>query len=105
MEGNIVEISSIDELIGYLRTRKPFLQERFGVTRIGVFGSFARGDHSVQSDIDIVVEIEKSKKNIHTFFQLRRLLEKDLSRQVDLGFENSLKPAIRERVKGQIIYA
>ena len=100
-----MEIVSIDELIGYLRTRKPFLRERFGVTRIGVFGSFARGDHTVQSDIDLVVEIDKSKKNIPTFFQLRRLLEKELSRQVDLGFENSLKPVVRESVKGKIIYA
>lgn len=100
-----MEIASIDELVAYLRDRKPFLRERFGVTRIGVFGSFAQGGHSVESDIDLVVEIEKSKKNIHIFFQLRRLLEKELSRKIDLGIEHSLKPIVRANIKGKIIYA
>jgi len=36
--------------------------------------------------------------------QLRRFLEKEIARKIDLGFEHSLKPAIREKVKGQIIY-
>jgi uncharacterized protein len=99
-----MEIASTGELIAYLKDRKPFLRERFGVTRIGVFGSFARGGQSLESDIDLVVELEKSKKNIHSFFQLRRLLEKELSRKVDLGFEHSLKPIVRENIKGTIIY-
>ena len=71
---------------------------------MGVFGSFARGGQTSKSDIDLVVEFEKSKKNIHTFLQLRRLLEKELSRKVDLGFENSLKSVVRENIKGKIIY-
>ena len=100
-----MEIASTGELIAYLKDRKPFLRERFGVTRIGVFGSFARGGQGLESDIDLVVELEKSKKNIHSFFQLRRLLEKELSRKVDLGFEHSLKPIVRENIKGKIIYA
>jgi predicted nucleotidyltransferase len=99
-----VEISTIGDLVAYLRDKKAFLHERFGVTRMGVFGSFAQGAQNTKSDIDLVVEFEKSKKNIHTFLQLRRLLEKELSRRVDLGFEHSLKPIIRERIKGKLIY-
>ena len=99
-----MEITSTVELVAYLKDRKAFLRERFGVTLIGVFGSFARGGQSLESDIDLVVELENSKKNIHSFFQLRRLLEKELSRKVDLGFENSLKPIVRENIKGKIIY-
>lgn len=92
-------------MVAYLRERKPYLHERFGVTRIGVFGSFARGEQGVDSDIDLVVEIEQTKKNIHTYLQLRRLLEQELSRRVDLGFEHSLKPVVRENIVGRIIYA
>ncbi len=40
---------------------------------MGVFGSFAQSEQTIESDIDLVVEFENSKKNIHTFFQLRRL--------------------------------
>ena len=63
-----------------------------------------RGDQTPSSDIDIVIEMEKNKKNIHSFLQLKRYLEKEINRKVDLGFEKSLKPAIKDKIKGQIIY-
>ncbi len=97
-------ISSIDEVVVYLKKNKRYLYDRFGITSMGIFGSFARGEQTFSSDIDIVIEMEKSKKDIHTFMQLRRFLEKETARKIDLGFEHSLKPAIREKVKGQIIY-
>jgi predicted nucleotidyltransferase len=99
-----MEISTTGELVAYLQSKKAFLREKFGVTRIGVFGSFSQGGQISKSDIDLVVEFEKSKKNIHTFLQLRRLLEKELSRKIDLGLERSLKPIVRERIKGKVIY-
>jgi predicted nucleotidyltransferase len=99
-----MEISTIGELVAYLRDKKAFLYEKFGVTRMGVFGSFAEGRQKITSDIDLVVEFDSSRKNLHTFLQLRRLLEKELSRKVDLGFEHSLKPIVRERIKGKVIY-
>ncbi len=97
-------ISSIDEVVAYLKKNKRYLYDRFGIISMGIFGSFARGEQTFSSDIDIVIEMEKSKKDIHTFMQLRRFLEKETARKIDLGFEHSLKPAIREKVKGQIIY-
>jgi len=98
-------ISSVEEIVTHLKNKKKFLYDRFGVIRIGVFGSFVRNEQTHSSDIDMVVEIEKSRKNIHNFLQLKRFLEKDLSREIDLGFEHTLKPILREKVKGQIIYA
>ena len=99
-----MEISSIGELLAYLRDKKAFFHEKFGVTRMGVFGSFAQGRQTIESDIDLIVEFEEGKKNIHTFFQLRRLLERDLSRKVDLGFEHSLKPVVQESIRGKVLY-
>jgi predicted nucleotidyltransferase len=99
-----MEISTKGELIAYLRNKKAFLHARFGVIRVGVFGSFSKGSQNTKSDIDLVVEFEKSRKNIHNFLQLKRLLEKELSRNVDLGLEHSLKPFVRERIKEQVIY-
>jgi len=97
-------VSTIDELVAYLREKRAFFHERFGVIRMGVFGSFTQGGQDIESDIDLLVDFEKSKKNIHSFLQLKRLLEKELSRKVDLGFEHSLKPIVRENIKGKIIY-
>lgn len=97
-------ISSKDDIIHYLRKNKKLFYDQFGVKQIGLFGSFTQGSHTSLSDIDLVVEIEKDRKNIHNFLGLKRFLENELGRNIDLGFENSLKPVIRERVKGQIIY-
>ena len=100
-----MEISSKEEIVAYLKNNRSFFYDKFGVTRIGIFGSFIRDEQTQPSDIDMVVEIEKSRKNIHSFLQLKRFLEKQLGRRIDLGFEHSLKPIIREKIKGQIIYA
>jgi predicted nucleotidyltransferase len=99
-----MEISSIEEIVAYLKKNKRFFYDRFGVTRMGIFGSFVRGEQTRSSDIDMIVEIEKGRKNIHSFLQLRRFLEKELAKKIDLGFEHSLKPTVRDKIKEQIIY-
>ena len=100
-----MEKLSTDEIMSYLKQNMAVLNERFGVTRVGIFGSFARGEQSAGSDIDMVVEMEKDRKNIHSFLKLKRFLEKEMEREIDLGFEHSLKPTIKEKVIKQIIYA
>ena len=99
-----MEISSIEEIVEYLKKNKTFLYDRFGVTRMGIFGSFVRGEQAASSDIDMIVDIEKARKNIHSFLQLKRFLEKELKKRIDLGFEHSLKPIIRDKIKEQVIY-
>ena len=99
-----MKVSSIEEIVTYLKNKKNFFHDRFGVTRMGVFGSFVRDKQTSSSDIDMVIEMEKERKSIHSYLQLKRFLEEELERKVDLGFENSLKPAIKEKLKSRIIY-
>ena len=99
-----MKVSSIEEIVTYLKNKKNFFYDRFGVTRMGVFGSFVRDKQTSSSDIDMVIEMEKERKSIHSYLQLKRFLEEELERKVDLGFENSLKPAIKEKLKSRIIY-
>jgi predicted nucleotidyltransferase len=99
-----MEKLSLEDIIKHLQRNKGYLYDRFGVIRIGVFGSFARGEYTSSSDIDMVVEMEGNRKNIHSFLQLKRYLEKETARKIDLGFEHSLKPIVKERIKEQIIY-
>ena len=47
-----------DEILALLRTHKPILMERFGVTALALFGSFARDQASDSSDVDILVRLE-----------------------------------------------
>ena len=91
-------------VLDYLTTQKTSLYKKYGVIKIGLFGSFARDEQNEESDIDIAVEIEKSKKNIHNFLALKRELEKVFDKKVDLGIESSLKPVARKFIQNEIIY-
>jgi predicted nucleotidyltransferase len=74
----------------------PILKKA-GVVRSGIFGSFARGEETVDSDLDILVELKKGK----TYFDLAGLqedLEGALGRKIDIGTYGSIHPAIKERV-------
>ena len=99
-----MQISSRQEIVAYLKNNKKLFYEKFDVTRMGIFGSFERDEQTRSSDIDMVIEMEKGRKNIHTFLQLKRFLEKEMARKIDLGFEHSLKPIVRDKIKGKIIY-
>jgi hypothetical protein len=97
--------STIDEVIHYLSENKLEFQEKFGITRIGVFGSVARREQTSCSDIDMVIEMDPQRKNLHNFLQFKRHLESTLGHSVDIGFEHTLKPAAMESIKHQIVYA
>ena len=99
-----MSIDNCNDLITHLKKQKQFLRDRFGVTSIGVFGSFVNGTQTESSDVDVVIEIEKEKKNLHNFLAVKRLLENDFGRKVDIGFFHTLKPVIRKNIEKTIHY-
>ena len=91
------------EIITFLREHKQELELRFGVGRIGLFGSYARDEGRVESDIDIVVQLH-GENLADNFFGTLHYLEDHLPHRIDLGMESSLRPEIRARVEKEIIY-
>ena len=80
----------------------PILQI-YGVKKIGLFGSFVRGEMREDSDIDILVEIEKNI-SLLDFVGLKLEIEEVLGRKVDLVEYNTIKPLLRKRIlKEQVI--
>jgi len=75
------------------------------VSRIGVFGSIARGEANAQSDIDLLVEFSK-RKSLLALVALERQISTALGRKVDLLTEAAISPYLRDRIKRdvQIIY-
>jgi predicted nucleotidyltransferase len=96
---------STDDVLSYLANHKEELRKTFGVTKIGLFGSYARGEQREDSDIDLAVEISKEKKSLSSFFGIKRMIEKDLGKSVDLGIETTLKPIVKEQALKEMIYA
>ncbi len=80
---------------------KPYLQE-YSISRIAVFGSYARGETKPDSDIDLLVEIKQSY-GILKFIELKQLIEKKLGKRVDLVEPQCLEPLIKDEVLKQAI--
>ncbi|MBR1368703.1 nucleotidyltransferase [Methanocalculus chunghsingensis] len=92
-------------VLDLLRRHESVLKERFGIARIGIFGSFARGEERPLSDIDILVFFEEGKKTFDNFMGVKLYLEDLFGRKVDLVTEAALKPLIRDPILRDVIYA
>jgi len=86
-----------------LRTKKDEMNKQYGVTSIGLCGSYSRDEQQEDSDIDIVVELESSN-TFRSFFGLKFYLEEMFDKQVDLGIEHAIKPAVRENMLKTVRY-
>jgi predicted nucleotidyltransferase len=79
------------------------LSERFTVTRIGVFGSFARGEAGPESDVDILVEL--TDPTFDHYMDLKFRLEDVLKRPVDLVMADTVKPRLKPIIDQEVVYA
>ena len=75
-----------------------------GVRRLGIFGSFVRGEARADSDVDMLVEFEPAKKTFDNFMQLSFFLEDLLRARVELVTPESLSPYIRPYILREVEY-
>jgi predicted nucleotidyltransferase len=87
-------------IVRTLKSEFATLRSRFGIKSLGLFGSIARGDASPGSDVDILVEFDTP--SFDHYMDLKFYLEERLGRPVDLVLKGSLKPALRERILGEV---
>jgi uncharacterized protein len=91
-----------NDILFKLKELKPTLYKNYAVKEIGLFGSFSTGDYTDESDIDLLVELEKPIG--WKFFSLEIYLEKVFGRKVDLVTKNALKEQIKENILQQVDY-
>ena len=96
----IVDKNSIFEV---LRQNKGVFFD-FGVKRLGVFGSFIRGEQDEESDIDVLVEFDKDKKNYKNYMAINDYLEELFDRKVDVVTKESLSPYIGPYINKEVEY-
>ena len=94
---------SLEDIQTILRKQLPELRERYGVKSLRIFGSYARGEQTPESDVDILVELEKPIGL--RFFELWDYLESILGARVDLLTPGALrrKPRLQQRVQEDLI--
>jgi uncharacterized protein len=86
-----------------LKNNKPYLKDTFKVEEIGIFGSYARGEATKTSDVDILVKF--SDKIGWEFVDLKEYLEEILGLKVDLVTIKALKPQLRDSILNEVVYA
>ncbi|MCL4216458.1 MAG: nucleotidyltransferase family protein [Candidatus Hydrogenedentes bacterium] len=77
---------------------------KFGVSQIGLFGSFLRNEQSLESDIDLLVEFESGRKTFDAFMDLCFFLEDLFQRKVELVTVESLSPHIGPKILKEVEY-
>jgi uncharacterized protein len=97
-------IATKQDIFDTLRANAPRLRA-FGVRRIGLFGSFVRGQQRPESDIDLLVEFEPGKKTFDAFIELSFFLDDLLSHRVELVTLESLSPHIGPHILKEVEYA
>ena len=95
--------SSSEHILKILRDQKPYLEEHFGVTKLALFGSYARGDFNEDSDIDILIELKEKK--FKTRFLLKEYLEQVFHKPVDVVYFDSVRLFFMRTMEKDIIYA
>lgn len=76
----------------------------YGIKRIGIFGSFVRNEQKPESDVDLLVEFDKTKKNFRNFISSLEYTEKLLGRKVEFLTPESVSPYIMPYIKKELDY-
>lgn len=92
-----------DSVVRRIAGMRRELSDRFTVVRIGVFGSFARGEAGPGSDVDIVVEL--ADPTFDHYMDLKFRLEEVLQRSVDLVLADTVKPRLKPIIEQEVVYA
>ena len=88
-------------IIERLRRERTALAS-LGVLEIGLFGSFARGEQTPESDVDLLVEFTPQQHTFDSFMDLSFFLEALPGRKVELLTRESLSPHIGEHILAEV---
>jgi predicted nucleotidyltransferase len=95
----------LTEIIDILKKHEKELKKTYGIKKIGIFGSYLRGEAKEGSDFDILVEFEQHVDiGLLKFVQIENHLSDLLGVKVDLVEKSALKPRIGKHILKEVIY-
>ncbi len=96
---------SKSDILQFLSQEKEQFETRFRIAKIGLFGSYARGEETENSDIDIIVEFYPNTENLSEIkASLKEIIKNAFERDVDICREKYLKPYYRNQILQSAIY-
>jgi predicted nucleotidyltransferase len=90
------------EILDFLTTHREELRQKFGVEKIGLFGSYAKGIEERDSDIDLV--IQSKKRDFFIREDLKEYLQHVFKVPVDIGYLDSFREFYKTKIENEIIY-
>ena len=96
-------MKTVKDIERIIQKNKKELKEEYGLREIGIFGSYVRGEQDKNSDIDILVEVERPMGFVK-FMKLENHLSHILGIKVDLVTKKALKPYIGRRILQEVQY-
>lgn len=94
-----------DEILNKIKNHKQDFA-KFGITDIGLFGSYARNEEKINSDIDILIDFDPLKETFDNFMAVYDLLEKLFQNQkIEIVTRNGLSNYIGPKILNTVIYA
>jgi hypothetical protein len=95
-----------ETILQFLTENKDFIGKQFHVSKIGLFGSYARNEQAPESDIDILIEMEDASNNIfERKWALREFLQTHFKREIDICNIRHIKHYAKDYILKDAIYA
>lgn len=92
------------DALALLRQAEPELKKRFGDAKIGIFGSYIRGEERPDSDVDVLVSFRKGGETFDTSMDCKFFLEDLFGRNVDLVMMSAIKKRLKPYIIGEVVY-
>jgi hypothetical protein len=93
---------TLDDIRAELRAMLPELRRRWPVAALGIFGSWARGEQTAASDLDLLVDLD-GRIDFFSLLELEEEIGRRLGLEVELVTRPALKPIVRESVLGDLV--
>jgi len=93
------------DVLTLLRQHEPIIKKQFGIAKIGIFGSFIRGEERPDSDVDVLITFRKGQKTFENYMDCKFYLEDLFGRKVDLVMKSTIKTRFKTNILGEIVYA
>lgn len=92
-----------ESVIQIIRAFAQKSSSRYGIQRIGIFGSLARGTIQEESDVDVVVELDR--QDLFNLIGIKQDLEETLHTHVDIvSYRDSMNPFLKKRIDAEAVY-
>jgi uncharacterized protein len=99
-------VKTRDQILTFLTQNKKLFRDKYHICRIGLFGSYARGEQNNNSDLDLLVEFEENTQDLYELkLQIKDFFKTHLGIEVDICREKYIKPRFKKAILKEAIYA